>query len=56
MPIKCQTHSNSAQAYAVPGGMASKGAHFYSEAKRLFSQEEGRITLATTQALALLSV
>lgn len=50
------THSNSAQAYAVPGGTASRGAHFYSEAKRLFAQEEGRITLATTQALALLSV
>lgn len=52
-----QTHSNCSSVYAVPGDMASKGVHFYYEAKRLFEDEDEdeRIRLPTVQGLGLLT-
>ncbi|KAL4894869.1 hypothetical protein BDV59DRAFT_175146 [Aspergillus ambiguus] len=48
------TYSDYPEAYAVPDDVASKGAHFYDEAKRLLDKEEGRITLPTVQGLGIL--
>ena len=42
--------------FAVPGDMASKGAHFYQEAKRLLENEQGRNSLTTVQGLGLLTI
>ncbi|PLN86437.1 C6 transcription factor [Aspergillus taichungensis] len=47
-------YSDYPEAYAIPGDVASKGAHFYEEAKRLLEQEQGRITLPTVQGLGVL--
>ncbi|KAF9895330.1 hypothetical protein FE257_000234 [Aspergillus nanangensis] len=47
-------YSDYPEAYAVAGDVSSKGAHFYTEAKRLLDKEEGRISLATVQGIGLL--
>ncbi|PKY01065.1 C6 transcription factor [Aspergillus campestris IBT 28561] len=47
-------YSDYPEAYAIPGDVASKGAHFFDEAKRLLEREEGRITLPTVQGLGVL--
>ncbi|GAB1198566.1 hypothetical protein APSETT444_007892 [Aspergillus pseudonomiae] len=48
------TYSDYPEAYAVPGDVSSKGAHFYNEAKRLLDKEEGRISLPTVQGIGVL--
>ncbi|KAE8313847.1 hypothetical protein BDV41DRAFT_246749 [Aspergillus transmontanensis] len=48
------TYSDYPEAYAVPGDVSSKGAHFYDEAKRLLDKEEGRISLPTVQGIGVL--
>ncbi|KAE8375266.1 C6 transcription factor [Aspergillus bertholletiae] len=47
------TYSDYPEAYAVPGDVSSKGAHFYDEAKRLLDKEEGRISLPTVQGIGV---
>ncbi|KAI9923927.1 hypothetical protein MW887_008233 [Aspergillus wentii] len=47
-------YSDFPEAYATPGDPASKGAHFYSEAKRYLDEEEGKITLPTVQGLGVM--
>ncbi|RAH67887.1 putative C6 transcription factor [Aspergillus aculeatinus CBS 121060] len=47
-------YSDYPDAFTIPGDAASKGVHFYEEAKRLLDQEAGRITLPTVQGLGIL--
>ncbi|KAI3055902.1 transcriptional regulator family: Fungal Specific TF [Aspergillus niger] len=48
-------YSDYAEAYEVPSDPSTRGAHFYHEAKQCFEQEDGHLTIATVQALAVLS-
>ncbi|PYH90331.1 hypothetical protein BO71DRAFT_334734 [Aspergillus ellipticus CBS 707.79] len=47
-------HSDYPEACAVPGDITTKGIHFAAEAKRLLDAEEGEVTLATAQGIAIL--
>ncbi|KAE8365885.1 hypothetical protein BDV27DRAFT_144045 [Aspergillus caelatus] len=49
------TYSDFPEVFAIPGDVASKGAHFFNEAELLWKAEEGRTSLANIQALALMS-
>ncbi|KAB8268496.1 hypothetical protein BDV30DRAFT_245694 [Aspergillus minisclerotigenes] len=49
------TYSDFPEVFAIPGDVASKGAHFFNEAELLWKAEEGRPSLANIQALALMS-
>ncbi|PYH43447.1 putative C6 transcription factor [Aspergillus saccharolyticus JOP 1030-1] len=48
------TYSDYPESYKMPGDAATRGVHFYEEAKRLLDQEAGRITLPTVQGLGIL--
>ncbi|KAL4944621.1 hypothetical protein BDV06DRAFT_81933 [Aspergillus oleicola] len=49
------TYSPYPEVYAVPGDVASRGQHFFEEAESRWKAEEGRPSLANTQALVLMS-
>ncbi|KAL4998010.1 fungal-specific transcription factor domain-containing protein [Aspergillus recurvatus] len=49
------TYSPYPEVYAVPGDVASRGQHFFEEAEMRWNAEEGRPSLATIQALAIMS-
>ncbi|KAE8135003.1 hypothetical protein BDV38DRAFT_273207 [Aspergillus pseudotamarii] len=49
------TYSDFPEVFAIPGDVASKGAHFFNEAELLWKAEEGRTSLTNIQALALMS-
>ncbi|OJJ70415.1 hypothetical protein ASPBRDRAFT_619916 [Aspergillus brasiliensis CBS 101740] len=48
-------YSDFAEAYEIPSDPSTRGLHFYNEAKRCFEQEDGHLTIATVQGLAILS-
>ncbi|OJJ48145.1 hypothetical protein ASPZODRAFT_62889 [Penicilliopsis zonata CBS 506.65] len=47
-------YSDYAESYSIYNDLATKGAHFYQEAKRLLDLEEGRSTLTTMQGLGVM--
>ncbi|GAT26775.1 C6 transcription factor [Aspergillus luchuensis] len=48
-------YSDFPEVFAVPDDETSRGQHFYAEAERLWNAEEGRVSLANIQAVALMS-
>lgn len=51
-----QMYSNLADAYENPTDIATRGAHFFNEAKRLLKKEEGTIELSDIQGLCCLAI
>jgi hypothetical protein len=49
-------YSNLADAYTNPIEIATRGAHFYDEAKRILEEGDGIIELPTIQGLCSLAV
>ncbi|KAI9927032.1 hypothetical protein MW887_003413 [Aspergillus wentii] len=49
-------YSDYDEIFATPGDQASRGMHFYEEAKRLLDKEEGKVTLTTFQGLGAMYI